>query len=778
MRRLSYTNKRCVSFALALATFSLALRLVWVASRTETGWETVAVSWHEATLGRAGLPRNRFEIRDPEQHVRFWRERLMPALDRSAQDADLTMTAAWVVEHPVSGLQTDLVDLRGFTRSERVLWSTPGFWQGFSEQYNTVSTPTVLEFADTATELEPSQRSHWRRRALLLICGYPSQPKIAEWREVLKEAKSHDPNNALYDYIATICLWNASTRYDYDSGAVWTVVEDDEVFNEGWQCFEKGLNENSLKVDHVNAESIRQLLSTSRLTQLEASRIALRRSYEDRAFTLLRQLTRHLEGQAESKRRDGDFRSALRLLQSANGIFDQFEPQPRSAAMVSACRTSLLDHLLDPSSDNLALLSDEQWDAYETQEHDSLVRMEVRAEARRQLSQDAEIESPFDAAFPVLLMEYMQSLVAGMLICGLLAIAAARIIPHAEVDVVRFGVWRHLLVWCVSFGLTFVVLGLSPTDMIEREDRQIAIVAAAWILGGGFSIWLARTLIRQCRQVVDSRGRLALVAVLLTWATTWAILFGLTMPIITWDHEDVMWWLAGLPVTVLMMGIIIPVLALGMLFDLIRRRYRMKKRLPGEYVMAGWWLLLVTASVLLVSWTLPAFNWEVEGLPASAPQWAESDPVRGISPNSPERWRSTLQVARDSWQWGVAQWTAYHGPLVTPLLGLLLTGVWYAVQAWKRSRRAGETGSTKRWSSFCNGCSRCLGESAILLAVAALLVYLVLAPFVVAQFESEHIENLTRLRPDGTYWSKLAEIEQEVLADPEAMQRIEEQLNR
>jgi len=727
-------------------------------------------------LGRIGLPRNRFEIRDPEQHVQFWRECLIPMLDRGEQDADLTMVAAWVVANPAFGVQSGLVDLPGLTRSESVVFHIREVMQDLDEPYDTASTPTVLEYAVKATSLEPNCREHWRRRALLLICGYPLQPRIAAWRKILEEAERHDPNNALYDYIATVCLWNASSRYDADFEARWTVVEDDELFDEGWRYFEQGLNKNSLRIDVVDAEAIYPVLSESRLTQSEASRVVSWRSHQDRARGLLEQLIRHIKGQAESKRREGNFRGALELLQLANGVIDQLERQAAvgSRGMVDACRAELLDSLLDPSADNLDLLPEEQWDAYATQRHDALLRSGVRFEAWRRVYQNAETESPskspFDAAFPVLLMEYTLSLVAGMLICGLLAIAAARFIPHKKDDTVRLGVWRHVLVWCISFGLTFVVFGLSPTDIIEHESRRIAIVVVAWILGGVFSIWLARVLFRRCRRVNDARGRLALAAVLMAWAATWAILFTLTRPIIPWDCGDVTWWLACLPVTVLVIGIILPVLALGMLLDLIRRRHRMKKRLPRGYVMAGLLLLLTTAVVFLILWELPVFDWEADGLPALAPLGQELSP--------PQMWRGRLRVTPDSWQWGVAQWTIYCGPLVTPLLGLLLTGLWYAAIARKRRKTVGEADSGKHWTGVWAGLLRCLGASAAVLSAAALLVYLISAPHVVEQLESEHNKNLAMLRPNGSYWSRVAEMEQELLADPKAMQRIEEELKR
>lgn len=784
MPRLSYTSTRCVTIAFALAMFSLALRLVWVASQTETGWETIVVSWHEATLGRVGLARNQIEFDAAESHVQFWRERLVPVIERSSQRADSATAAARVVEQHVWGLRGGLVDLPGFTCSDNTQLFAPGFWEKLGEDYAQASAPTILEFASIATTLEPDRPEHWRRQALLLIRGYPLQPRIAEWREVLAEAECHDPNNALYDYIATICLWNASSRSDVDFSARWIVVEDDRLFDKGWQSFEQGLARDYFRIEVVDAEAIYRVLSQSPLTHLEASRIAMHRSLQDHTRDLLDRLVRHIEWQAESKRREGDFRGALELLQSANGAIDQFEPQTGvgSRRMVDACRAELLDSLLDPSADNLDLLSEEQWDEYATQQHDSLLRLEVRSEARRRVSQNAESESPFkspfDAAFPVLLMEYTQSLVAGMLICGLLAIAAARFIPHKKADVVRFGVWRHVLVWCVSFGLTLVVLGLSPTEMIEHENRRIAIVVAVWILGGGFSIWLARVLIRRYRRVDDARGRLALTAVLVTWAATWAILLALTRPIIPWDRGDITWWLACLPVTVLVMGIILPVLVLGMLFDLIRRRYRMKKRLPREYVMAGLLLLLTTAIVFVILWNLPVFDWEVDGLPALAPRWPEGAWILEEKQSPPQAWRQLLWVTRDSWQWGVAQWTTYYGPLVTPLLGLLLTGSWYLAIARKRRKTAGEADLGKRSTGFWAGLLRCLGASAVVLSTVALLVYLISAPCVVEQLESEHNKNLAMLRPNGSYWSKVAEIERDLLANPKAMQRIEEGLTR
>ena len=133
-----------------------------------------------------------------------------------------------------------------------------------------------------------------------------------------------------------------------------------------------------------------------------------------------------------------------------------------------------------------------------------------------------------------------------------------------------------------------------------------------------------------------------------------------------------------------------------------------------------------------------------------------------------------LRVDLNSWQWAITRWSAYHASVFAPMLGLLATGAWFTAVWKKRQRASGESDPVMQGRGFRHGLLQCLARSAMILATTALLAYLMIAPHVVEQLESEYVENLAVALPDGSYWTELEETRREVLADPEAMRRIKE----
>ena len=59
-------------FLTTLVLAALAARVAWIASHTETGWETIASDWREATLGQFVGHRLSVAQRDLAAQTEFW----------------------------------------------------------------------------------------------------------------------------------------------------------------------------------------------------------------------------------------------------------------------------------------------------------------------------------------------------------------------------------------------------------------------------------------------------------------------------------------------------------------------------------------------------------------------------------------------------------------------------------------------------------------------------------------------------------------------------------
>jgi len=708
---------------LGSVTLPLFARFAWVAGKAETGWETVAVSWRDATVGGVGLVKHGFDAQDPSEHVRFWQEHIKPVLDRHPRDADKHMAAAWLFESPTWGLHAGFTDLPGFCDEVRPTFSDGESRWAFLEQFNSEASPICLELAARATELEPENRENWRQRALLLSDPYRGKSESRDRLTALEKAISHDPDNALYDYAAAVLLWDASARWDYDGTGMVVVVEDAEMFADGKKWFERGLRKKFFVGPCDGNAAIADFLDGTSLSRVEATNASLTRSIHDGPMWLLHRLVRWTGGLAETINRAGDPRGALEMLNQRLKMLDRanIAEVPLSWRwLANLHRAGILYDMQGLAGEHLELMSAEQMTSLHKEELRCRVDTETWLEARQRLAASQKTGSAFDVAFPTLVMLYAQSLLAGLMICAVLVGGLARVCCRAESDPSELGPIRHALIWISSFGIAFLFLGAFPSEMIDHDVQRVVIVVLAWLLGGGLMIVLGRRLLRLCRCFTPDAKRLPVFSVAIAisgWQFVLAFLLTLTGSAFSFSCSDVVLALAGLPVPILLFAILTPVLVCGFVADLIRRQRRLGRRLGREYFATG--LLLLVSTVLVVAAFLlkPGFAGRFDGLPALAPDVAFAG-----------YWKTALEVEDGSWQWAIAQWTVYRGHYVAPLLGVSLAIGWYA---WRRRRRAyGDMPSRSLWRTraFYGGLLRCARRSAVMLAVCALLVYFAVAP--------------------------------------------------
>ncbi|NLE38452.1 MAG: hypothetical protein GX621_10550 [Pirellulaceae bacterium] len=201
----------------------LAIRLIIVASGTETGADGLLMTWRDASVGQIVGPSVPVSQRTAAEQAEFWLAETDRILADAPDDAELIMGAAIVLASPtmdaIWGRNTTFEALTsGFGPIPRTDYEAI---EKESRQFDERCRQRCLDLAEKATTLEPDNPIWWRLRAALQFRGSGlsqiDEPRNPNWPAVLEEAVGHDPDNALYDYLAVFTLWEAAFKVEYDA---------------------------------------------------------------------------------------------------------------------------------------------------------------------------------------------------------------------------------------------------------------------------------------------------------------------------------------------------------------------------------------------------------------------------------------------------------------------------------------------------------------------------------------------------------------------------------
>lgn len=212
----------------------LAVRLAWIASQTPDGAHYLWMQWRPATVDWLVAREIPIASRMPADQADFW----LPETDRIAgknpTDAHLAIGAAI------------LLDRHGDDFWQP--YSTDAFGPGVrdaTQAFEDACRERCLQLVQQAATLEPDN-VRWRRlQALLLIratsyWGGEHRPlaRTDDWKAILDECAEHDPENALYPYVAAILYWDLSFD-DPPDGATPKII-DQASYDLGVEQFEQG----------------------------------------------------------------------------------------------------------------------------------------------------------------------------------------------------------------------------------------------------------------------------------------------------------------------------------------------------------------------------------------------------------------------------------------------------------------------------------------------------------------------------------------------------------
>ncbi len=179
----------------------------------------------------------------PPEQAKFWLATIKQLEERQKLSATEYMGAALLLDAPSYGYLSEWASRLVLSKGTDALFPerarlTRKFWDHCSSR--------CTELARLATEAEPDNKELWRTRAILLFSASFGAEfggvRDPNWLNVLHEARSHDSDNALYDYLAAAHCWGQPSKPDYDSNAYesFVVISDQALYDAGWRHFYNG----------------------------------------------------------------------------------------------------------------------------------------------------------------------------------------------------------------------------------------------------------------------------------------------------------------------------------------------------------------------------------------------------------------------------------------------------------------------------------------------------------------------------------------------------------
>ena len=468
--------------------------------------------WAQVAGGFAGVDRPALSDRIPEEQAKFWL-REVESVGRADDDPILAMGAAWMLDAPQYAF------VRHHLRKNEN-FNFPGMpagagWEpdyeaidALCDDFESLCREECLAKIEKATRLDESNVELWRARALLLFrtmefTDTGEEPRRDDWLAVLDSCAKHDPENALYDYLAALCLWTSSAEYEWVDDGYVLKMKDEEVFERGNARFASGLAKSCLKSGMEGYAATLAFLDETSVPKTDHADIAGSRQIASRVNNLMYQLMRWQSVQRDVKKRRGDFEAAVGPLRNVLRISDQVTEVGNHADLslpMLTLRHWSLANLEDIQKDHPDLLSADE--AKRISEELATVRLdlEVLQESFVRLREKAgtvvstDVSSGSTMMLSKRLPAVLLMVAAQMLVIATIAVAAAcwlggRFLGAGGGDEpVTMGWWRHSIAWVAGLGLSLALLGFAapePYGVTVREHAKSLWAVIQWQLYHG-----------------------------------------------------------------------------------------------------------------------------------------------------------------------------------------------------------------------------------------------------------------------------------------------------
>ena len=549
--RLHFLAWSLLGLALAVA----GIRLAVIASTQEIGWETIAATWRDAALGWTGWSPTTISQREPPEQAEFWLREVDRILSQQPESAELCMGAAWVLDSPGTGYVANHFKKRELGAGLPPLppeLDTESVTQACS-LFETACRARCLKLAARATELEPNDVRWWRMRAILLFAEHSMTtishvPRDPQWLRILDECSRHDPDNALYGYLAVRTLWDTSAEVDWDArdndgNAVTRIrINDKANFEEGLRRLDAAQKKPFLAIGEAGIPAIVEFLSHSRFSRTDQAEVAVHREINLRQTMLFQSVYNwlaYLAGEAEQR---GEVAVQMTRRRQQLQLFQQaIQPKETSAIGCKQISSHTLPYFMHQLQDlaevHSSLIEKGEFERLDAQARANLTNAFVLQQALAELEKQ-HLERQEATVDSVLVSQGCANFSALSLMLACLFFVIAMLLARRRPETPTFGFTRGTTAWLVAIILSIVLFGLMPAEIISRRVQAILATIAAWsvvLTLVGYVAWKAVWHGRQRRfqfRILTLLGCMVAVAV-----------FGWIWPVLAATAS----WFSGLP---------------------------------------------------------------------------------------------------------------------------------------------------------------------------------------------------------------------------------------
>lgn len=676
-----------------LLLVGLAGRLLWFAANTETGLAMLHVQATDATWGWFAGNHTPIHSQEPATQARLWLEEIDHGLARESRDAEWMMGAAIVLDSPSQAYVGKYLKKIQASPVGMIPTMNNDGLRAAENAFETACKVKCLELAARATEIEPDNVHWWRLRALLLWrhshYSLDNSPRVENWLEVLQEASRHDPDNALYDYLAALFFWDSSAETVYEGAGPQLIVKNAERFARGASHFERGQKKAVLAYSDEGLHTVVEFLQTTKVPVVEHERIVYDRFLSIRRSMLLRDVRYWHTLRAKQAADEGDVRKALAMHRENLRVVNQY-----TKAGASAEFDEIATWLREGTATQFDLLMRRHEDMFSAAEIENSRVLEENAWLTKKVFQQAARDlagnrpppnsaygSPFDVT-SYIVFGVTPSLVVVLILAGLLALGLSRIGGRRELPTV--GVAWHSLSLAGAFALTVVVFGLAPVGIIPPIVQNWVLTVLVLVAPVGLVLWIGWAWLRRRAFKFSLRAMLVCVFVFSV-----------------------------------LLGIVVAARPTAMAFA----------QLPFDL-------------------SIPARGWN------------------DLDAQSLETVIKPLAI----WLWAMFQWVAYQSHYFMFALWAVLVAFVLHFK-WRRTSPSSDD-DPRTFRNFAGVWARSIGFACLTCSALAAILYLSLAPAVLARTELDFQEKIAFARSPAEHWLKVEAAVKRVRADEKLVEEL------